>query len=138
MGLTVVDAGVIIGYLDAEDTHHPAARQVLEEATGRGDELRLPASAYAELLVGPYRRGAAAVAQVERFLARLPLVVEPVDSSVAQAAARLRARHRGRLKLPDALVVATAIVVGADRLVTTDRDWPARSAMGLPGLLIKL
>jgi hypothetical protein len=39
-------------------------------------------------------------------------------------AAELRARHGNRLRLPDALVVATAIVLEADRVVTTEARWP--------------
>jgi len=62
VALTVLDAGVVIAVLDAADGHHAAARAALSEALARGDELVLPASAYAESLVGPSRRGQAAVA----------------------------------------------------------------------------
>jgi hypothetical protein len=31
MGLTVLDAGVIIGFLDNNDAHHPAALKALRE-----------------------------------------------------------------------------------------------------------
>ena len=64
MGLTVLDAGVVIGFLDATD------------------------------------------------------------------AAALRAKH-GSLKLPDALVIATARMLGADLLVTTDRKWPTPQRLQL-------
>jgi hypothetical protein len=36
----------------------------------------------------------------------------------------LRARHGTRLRLPDALVLATALHLAADRAVTTDAGWP--------------
>src|SRR5262245_35972930 len=101
MGLTILDAGVVIGYLDGADAHHPAALKAFDDAVDRGDDLRVPTSAYAELLVGPARRGPSAVARVEEVFARLPIAVEPIDARVANAAARLRARHRGRLNLPD-------------------------------------
>jgi predicted nucleic acid-binding protein len=52
-----------------------------------------------------------------------------LDAEIATAAARLRARHRS-LRLPDALVIATASVRRADRLVTTDRRWPTTEALG--------
>jgi predicted nucleic acid-binding protein len=39
--------------------------------------------------------------------------------------AALRAAHGTSLRLPDALVVATAIVRSADRILTTDAGWPA-------------
>jgi len=49
--------------------------------------------------------------------------VNPLTTPIARKAARLRAIHKS-LKLPDALVVATAIHCEAQRLVTTDRKWP--------------
>jgi len=56
---------------------------------------------------------------------------------IAASAAALRARHR-TLKLPDALVIATASELDADRLVTTDRRWPARSRLGLRATITKV
>lgn len=125
MGLTVLDAGVIIALLDAADAHHAAAVAALRIARDRGDVLVLPASAYAECLVSPQRRGPNAVAIVDRFLDALPARVEPADRSIAAAAAELRATHGTALRLPDGLVIATAIVLGADRILTTDAGWPA-------------
>jgi len=130
MGLTVVDAGVIIGFLDEADAHHRAARGALAAAVERADRLVLPASGYAESLVGPARRGPDAVATVDRFLTRLPIEIVPLGPEVAAAAASLRARHRS-VKLPDALIIATAIVLDADRVLTTDRRWPSKSKLGL-------
>ena len=138
MGLTVVDAGVLIGFLDATDAHHEAARQALANASERGDAISLPASALAECLAGPARRGDDAVETVRAFLARFPIAVAPLDAAVAGAAARLRARHSQRLRLPVALVVATAEVLDADILITTDRGWPSRRALGLRGQIVQL
>jgi PIN domain nuclease of toxin-antitoxin system len=36
----------------------------------------------------------------------------------------VRATHGTRLRLPDALVVATAMALNADLIITTDRNWP--------------
>ncbi len=123
MALTVVDAGVIIGLLDGQDAHHVAARAALAAARDRGDDLVLPAAAYAEILVAPNRHGRGAVETVDGFLDALPIRVEPIDRATAARAAELRAAHAS-VRLPDALVIATALVVGADRLLTTDRRWP--------------
>lgn len=125
MGLTVLDAGVVIALLDAADAHHAAAVASVRIALDRGDVLVLPASAYAECLVSPHRRGLGAVAVVDRFLDALPARVEPADRSIAASAAALRATHGTALRLPDALVIATALVLGADRILTTDAGWPA-------------
>ena len=77
MALTILDAGVIIAILDSSDAHHAAAREALSRARSRGEELAIPVSAYAEVLVGPFRHGASAVAKVDEFLAALPARVEP-------------------------------------------------------------
>ncbi|MBA2632679.1 MAG: type II toxin-antitoxin system VapC family toxin [Chloroflexi bacterium] len=124
MGLTIVDAGVIIGVLDGADAHHASARRVLSAAVTAGDFLAVPASVYAEVLVSPARRGSAAKQAVDDFLADLPADVEPITRQSAARAAELRATHGRRLRLPDALVVATAIHLKADRILTTDRRWP--------------
>lgn len=124
MALTVLDAGVVIAMLDATDAHHSVARAALREALDQGDALVLPASAYAECLVGPLRRGPEAAATVDAFVEALPARVEPVTRSIARAAAALRARHGRAVRLPDALVLATAIELQAHRLLTTDAGWP--------------
>lgn len=125
MALTVVDAGILIAALDASDAHHAAAVAALRACRESGDALVVPASAYAEALVGPSRRGAEAVATVDAFLDALPAAVEPATRDVAREAASLRARHGRALRLPDALVLATAVVIGAGRVLTTDAGWPA-------------
>ena len=48
--------------------------------------------------------------------------IEPLTAAMAERAARLRSDHR-TLRLPDALVLATADVLGATAL-TCDRSWP--------------
>ena len=125
MGLTVLDAGIVIAVLDTSDAHHVASVQALRDARESGAALVVPASAYAEALVGPSRRGDEAVATVDAFLDALPAAVEPATRDVAREAAALRAMHGRGLRLPDALVLATATIVGADLVLTTDADWPA-------------
>jgi len=132
MGLTVVDAGVLIAILDRDDAHHVAAREALSSASG-AEELVLPASAYAEMLVLPHRLGPEAVRQADAFVDDLPARIEPASREIASAAAGLRAQHGRSLKLADALVIATARVIGADRVLTTDRQWPV---VGVPVVII--
>jgi predicted nucleic acid-binding protein len=130
MGLTHLDAGVIIAFLDADDAHHDAARSVLTDALDNTERLSLAASALAECLVGPARRGPKAVEVVRTLIKRLPASIVDLDAEIATRAAVLRARHRS-LELPDALVLATAEQSRADRLITTDRKWPTAKAMEL-------
>ncbi len=124
MGLIVLDAGVVIAVLDASDVHHAAAMKALADAQDSGDGFVLPASAYAECLVSPSRGGPEAVATVDQFLDALPARVEPATRAIGRVAASLRAAHGPALRLPDALVVATAVVLAAERIITTDARWP--------------
>ena len=119
MALTVLDASVVIAFLDADDAHHSAAVGAVGRV--RGGQLVLPASAYAETLVDPWRSGAEAVTVVKHFLAELAIQIEPLTADIAERAARLRAAHRS-LRLPDALVLATAEALDAIAL-TADRSW---------------
>lgn len=128
MGLTVLDAGIVIAALDASDVHHAASVRALREARESGGTLVVPASAYAEALVGPSRRGHEAVATLDAFLDALPATVEPATREVARQAAALRARHGRALLLPDALVLATAAVLGADHVLSADTRWPTSEA----------
>jgi predicted nucleic acid-binding protein len=124
MDLTVLDAGVLIAVLNADDAHHERARQSFATLRDRGDRLIVPASAYAEVLVAPLRQSPAKGDAVDEFIEALPASVEPATRDIARRAAELRARHGTRVRLPDALVVATAIALGAARVVTTDARWP--------------
>ena len=124
MALTVLDASVVIAFLDPDDALHEAAVVALTEH--QHDELVIPASVYAEILVGPYRKGAEAVAEVEAFLADFAVRIEAMTPAIARAAARLRSDSRG-LRLPDALVLATADETAADSVLTGDESWTTLS-----------
>ena len=129
MALTVIDAGVVIAVLDAADSHHAVAVDAVRDALARGQTLVLPVSAYAEVLVAPFRRDAKSAAVVDSFIDALPATVQPTTREIGRVAAQLRAEHGPRLRLPDSLVIATALELAADRLLTTDRRWPE---VGLP------
>lgn len=120
MAVTVVDASLLIALLDANDAHHERATATL--ADPRLEGIIVPASAYAETLVGPSRRGPAAVRAVDELLSDLAAEVAPISREVARRAAQLRAAHPP-LRLPDALVLATGDVLEATTIVTTDRRW---------------
>ena len=126
MGVIVLDAGVVIALLERRDGHHQAAQSAVAAARHQGDRFVLPASTYSEILVNPSRQGPAAVAHVDGIVDALPSAVVPIDRLIAASAARLRSLHGRALRLPDALVLATADVLGAERVMTTDNDLEGR------------
>jgi predicted nucleic acid-binding protein len=118
VALIVLDASVVIAHLDARDAVHTQATDYLDSHAG--DDLRLPASAYAEVLVEPARTGRSA--DLTEAVAKAGFRIEPITAQIAERAASLRAGRRP-LRLPDALVVATGEVLDADAVVTADRRW---------------
>lgn len=118
MGSLILDASVLIGLLDAADAHHQRAVDDVEAADEASTELVAPASAYSEALV--------AFARVERIgdareaIAAMGIRVAPLDARTAERAAELRARHY-RLRLPDAIVLATAHELGGGLLSYDER-----------------
>lgn len=119
MGVAVVDSSVLIAFLDAQDTNHRAATRALREERN-SHALVVPAVAYAEVLVGAHRGGDEAVAVAERFF-DASTRVEPMTPAMARLGAELRAGHR--LRLPDALILATGLELDADVILTADRIW---------------
>ncbi len=117
MGAVALDADVLIGFFNRDDTHHAAARRLLVAAERDGDRLLTAASVYAEVIVGPARAGRAQ--EIDAALSAMGVEVVPIDRATAGEAARLRARHRS-LRLPDALSIAVARRAGA-QLKTFDR-----------------
>jgi predicted nucleic acid-binding protein len=120
VALVALDASVVIAFLSPKDAHHEAAVSALREH--EDDELVLPAVAYAEVLVGPYARGSDAVEVVRGFVADMRISIEPVSDAIAERAAELRAQ--AKIRMPDALVLATGDVLDADTILTADDRWP--------------
>ena len=137
MALIHLDAGVIIGFLDGNDGHHLAAHSRLTAALHAGDQLAMSASAFAECLVGPARRGDVQIRRVQDLFDRVPIAIVALNAETSVVAARLRAQHRA-LRLPDAFVIATAISDAADELVTTDTKWPTAKALKIKTKLTHL
>jgi predicted nucleic acid-binding protein len=84
--------------------------------------LRLAVSTVtmSEVLVGPLAAGEEALAKRYRAALESWGVVD-LTAEIAEQAARMRVQYR--LKLADAVQLATAIAIGADALVTHDRDF---------------
>lgn len=118
--MVMVDTAPFIYVLES---HAQFANQFLGlfEAAAKGDlTIALSTVTLAEILTGPFRAGQTALAKrYEKSLSRYNVI--PVSTPIAALAAQLRAQYR--LKLPDAIQLATALDIGAAAFVTHDRDF---------------
>ncbi len=113
MGALILDASVLIGLLDRADAHHDRAVSDVERADRDGSALATAASAYSETLVAFAR--AKRTAEARDALAGMGIDVCSLTAVIAERAAELRAHYRS-LRLPDALVLATARAHDAELL----------------------
>jgi predicted nucleic acid-binding protein len=99
----------------------------LFEVAAKGDlTIALSTITLAEVLTGPFKAGQTALAKrYEKALSQYKVIA--VSAAIAALAAQLRARYR--LKLPDAIQLASALDIGAAALVTHDRDFSQVSGM---------
>ena len=102
MARVILDSSVLIALLSPTDKHHVAAVQ----ATSTNHEYLISAITFTEVLIAPYRKGTAHGDRYSRAL--ISQFGEPisVDRKIAHAAAKLRADKN--IKMPDALISATA------------------------------
>jgi predicted nucleic acid-binding protein len=105
VGPLILDASVLIGLLDAAESHHERAVDAVDQADRANQELLAPASAYGEALVAFAR--ADRMRDAREAIAGMGIAVVPLTAPIAERAAELRAAHES-LRLPDALVLATA------------------------------
>ena len=109
MTMGYLDTNILIGFFKGE----PGIREALE----RFDSLKVPAVAHAEFMAGlPHESQRKATDEAIDILFDLV----QTDRTICQEAARLR--RETRLKLIDALILATARA-GNGVLITRDRDF---------------
>lgn len=117
MAALILDASVLIGLLDTADTHHDRAVDDVEAADRDGVQLLLPASAYSETLVAFAR--ARRLHEARGAIASMGIAIVSLTDTIAERTAELRARDT-RLRLPDAIILATAQEMGGS-LLSYDR-----------------
>ncbi|UFS59266.1 type II toxin-antitoxin system VapC family toxin [Subtercola endophyticus] len=102
-GILVLDANVLIAFLDSTDVHHTRALHVLEQFVAVGYSTSV--LTLAEALVYPTLAGA----QDRAFsaLERIELAVVPLDGTDALELARVRAQYH--VRMPDAVALHAAL-----------------------------
>ena len=112
--MIVCDANVLIGYLDDTDSHHSGVKRFVEENFVEG--FGASVLTLAEALVHPAKHNKEVRSEVA--LRRIGMRFLHLEASDAIGLARLRSTHE--VRMPDAVVVHTAMVTGS-KLATTDR-----------------
>lgn len=116
----LLDSAPVIYVLEGHRVHCARYLPLFERFEAGEIHLVVTPITIAEVLSGPLKSGAEALAR--RYRAALgSIAVVDIGADIAEDAARLRVRYG--LKLPDALQLACALAIGADGVVTHDRDF---------------
>ena len=127
--LVLVDTAPWIYLLEDHPQFAPLFLGLFEAAERGHVQLALTTITLAEVLTGPLKHKQTALAKrYENALNKYQVL--PLTATIAGLAAQLRIQYR--LKLPDAVQLASALDRGAAALVTHDRDFS--KVKGLPVL----
>lgn len=122
----LVDTAPFIYILESNPQFAEQFVGLFEAAAAGKLGIALSTITLAEVLTGPFKAGQTALAKrYEKALSAYTLV--SVTPPIAALAAQLRAQYR--LRLPDAIQLATALDMGAAALVTHDRDFSQVTGM---------
>jgi predicted nucleic acid-binding protein len=124
----VLDASVLIGFLDSEDNHHAAAEWLLTQAVD--DDLAVNSLTLAEVLVAPVRNGR--LEPVLPALHALEVQELPFPADTAVRLAQLRVTTG--LKMPDCCVLLAAEEAEAGVASFDERLAQAAAMRNLPVL----
>jgi predicted nucleic acid-binding protein len=124
----VLDASVLIAYLDAEDAQHHRAESLL--AREIDDQFAVNPLTLAEVFVGPARSDR--LDEVRSALRELEVMEQPFPSDAAVRLARLRADTG--LRMPDCCVLLAAQDAAGRVAAFDDRLIRAAEALGLVAL----
>ncbi len=108
----VMDTNILIDYLSGS----PKAKRELDSF----EEIYISLVTWMEILVGAAE--GTEESEIREFLRRFR--VHPVDEGVAERAVDIRRNHK--LRLPDAIIWATAQQFGIFLVTRNTRDFPAR------------
>ena len=120
--LLLIDSAPIIYVLEDHPEFAAVFRPVFEAHDEGLVRLAVTTVTLAEVLTGPLSTRDEVLAERYRATLKSWFVVD-LDAEIAESAARLRAACK--LKLADAVQAASALAIGADALVTHDRDFSA-------------
>jgi predicted nucleic acid-binding protein len=124
--LVLVDSAPIIYLLEYHPRLAARFRPIFDRQAAGEIVFAVTTIAMAEVLAGPLGVGQEVLAKRYRNVMESWHVV-PLSADIAESAARLRGNLK--LKLADAVQVASALAIGADALLAHDRDFSAVKAL---------
>ena len=117
-----IDTNVLISVFARENIGKKVLPLIHAVADKKTHEFVASTLTFSECTVLPYREGNWTALDQVKVMFQMPnLIVYPMDIIVAEEAARIRGVYN--LKMPDAIIAATAIVFEADVLLTNDRSF---------------
>ncbi len=133
-GVVYLDANPIIYTVEKHPIYGPLLQPLWQAAQARTIEVLSSDLLLMEVLVGPLKSGNTTLEQIyENALQGPDMHLLPITQSILREAARLRVRTK--LKTPDALHAATALLANCVLFVTNDTGF--RSVPGLPLVILK-
>jgi predicted nucleic acid-binding protein len=118
----LLDTCAFIYFLDGEEPYYSVLLPIFRRVQSGELAVIVSAITEAELLVKPERdRNEAARERIEDLLSENGIYVVGVDRKIARRAAAMRAQTR--LKLPDAIIIATALETDCEAVVGNDGQW---------------
>lgn len=133
-GLVTVDSAPIIYLLDGNSKFTPHFMPIFQDIEKGRIRAVISSVTIAEVLSGPLKQGNEVLA--DRYYRALTSgegwTVHDLNSEISFLSARIRVQYR--LKLPDAIQIATAIDSGSSALVTHDRDFKEMDEIPVLGI----
>jgi predicted nucleic acid-binding protein len=119
----MLDTNIISSLLNPDDALHLDAFAAVRRWEDRAASFTISVITWSELRVGAARKGVEAEKALAEFRAAAIDRIVVVDEATAESAAQLRARDL-TVRMPDALIIATAREEGFDALLTANRKFP--------------
>jgi predicted nucleic acid-binding protein len=128
--IACLDTGVLIRAVEGGSEKRATAIEIIRRVEGTpGGVVIASQLCRIECLVRPTRlKDAAMIQAFDDFFSRSGIVLVDVSNEILERALAIRAEFR--LKMPDAISVATALVSKADVIVSADADIYQRGPFG--------
>jgi len=126
--LVVLDSAPIIYLLEDHPKYRRRFEPIFDSHAAGHVRFAVTTITIAEVLTGPLAAGEEMLARRYRSILESWQVID-IDADIAESAARMRGLFR--LKLADAVQVASAIAINADALVTHDRDFSSVTGLSV-------